>query len=111
MFGAGGDRDQGKRPLMGAIAAEKADTRDRHRRQSAQRESGRDPRRHSGGGAGATEIGDRGEAIRRAIAALQPGDVLLVAGKGHESGQIVGDRVLPFSDHEAVAAALKEKVA
>jgi len=42
---------------------------------------------------------------------LQPGDVLLVAGKGHESGQIVGDRVLDFSDHEAVAAALKEKVA
>jgi UDP-N-acetylmuramoyl-L-alanyl-D-glutamate--2,6-diaminopimelate ligase len=42
---------------------------------------------------------------------LQPGDVLLVAGKGHESGQIVGDRILPFSDHEAVAAALKEKVA
>ena len=53
----------------------------------------------------------RGEAIRRAVAALQPGDVLLVAGKGHESGQIVGDRILPFSDHEAVAAALKEKVA
>ena len=44
-------------------------------------------------------------------AALQPGDVLLVAGKGHESGQIIGERVLPFSDHEAVAAALKEKVA
>ena len=60
---------------------------------------------------GASEIGDRGEAIRRSVAALQPGDVLLVAGKGHESGQIVGDRILPFSDHEAVAAALKEKVA
>ena len=60
---------------------------------------------------GATEIGDRGEAIRRSVASLQPGDVLLVAGKGHESGQIVGDRILPFSDHEAVAAALKEKVA
>ena len=60
---------------------------------------------------GATEIGDRGVAIGSAIAALQPGDVLLVAGKGHESGQIVGDRVLEFSDHEAVAAALKEKVA
>ena len=59
----------------------------------------------------ATEIGDRGAAIRSAVAGLQPGDVLLVAGKGHESGQIVGDRVLPFSDHEAVAAALKEKVA
>ena len=60
---------------------------------------------------GAAEIGDRGAAIRGAIAALQSGDVLLIAGKGHETGQIVGDRVLPFSDHEAVAAALKEKVA
>ena len=56
------------------------------------------------------EIPDRGEAIRRAVAALEPGDVLLIAGKGHESGQIVGDRVLPFTDHAAVAAAL-EKVA
>ena len=60
---------------------------------------------------GATEIGDRREAIRAAIADLQPGDVLLIAGKGHETGQIVGDRVLPFSDHEAVAAALKEHAA
>ena len=59
----------------------------------------------------ATEIGDRGEAIRRAVADLATGDVLLIAGKGHESGQIIGDRTLPFSDHEAVAAALKEKVA
>ena len=57
---------------------------------------------------GAREIGDRREAIRGAIASLQPGDVLLIAGKGHESGQIVGDRTLPFSDHEAVETALKE---
>jgi UDP-N-acetylmuramoyl-L-alanyl-D-glutamate--2,6-diaminopimelate ligase len=57
---------------------------------------------------GATEIGDRAEAIRSAIAGLGQGDVLLIAGKGHETGQIVGDRVLHFSDHEAVAAALKE---
>jgi UDP-N-acetylmuramoyl-L-alanyl-D-glutamate--2,6-diaminopimelate ligase len=56
---------------------------------------------------GATEIADRGEAIRGAIAGLESGDVLVIAGKGHESGQIVGDRILPFSDHEAVAAALK----
>jgi UDP-N-acetylmuramoyl-L-alanyl-D-glutamate--2,6-diaminopimelate ligase len=55
---------------------------------------------------GAREIGDRAAAIRAAIDDLQPGDALLIAGKGHESGQIVGDRVLPFSDHEAVAAAL-----
>jgi UDP-N-acetylmuramoyl-L-alanyl-D-glutamate--2,6-diaminopimelate ligase len=111
LFGAGGDRDAGKRPLMGAIAAEKADavivTDDNPRSENpaAIRAAiiAASPR--------ATEIGDRGEAIRRAVAALQPGDVLLVAGKGHESGQIVGDRILPFSDHEAVAAALKEKVA
>ena len=60
---------------------------------------------------GATEIGDRGEAIREGIAALKTGDVLLIAGKGHEIGQIIGDRVLHFSDHEAVAAALQGKVA
>jgi UDP-N-acetylmuramoyl-L-alanyl-D-glutamate--2,6-diaminopimelate ligase len=60
---------------------------------------------------GALEIGDRGEAIRRAVGGLSRGDVLLVAGKGHESGQIVGDRVLPFSDHAAVLAALEGKAA
>ena len=60
---------------------------------------------------GASEIGDRAEAIRTAIAGLQPGDALLIAGKGHETGQIVGDRTLPFSDHDAVAAALAPRVA
>jgi len=60
---------------------------------------------------GAIEIGDRHEAIRSAVAGLGPGDVLLIAGKGHETGQIIGDRVVPFSDHEAVAAALKELAA
>ena len=60
---------------------------------------------------GASEIGDRREAIRRSVAALERGDVLLIAGKGHESGQIVGDRVLEFSDHDEVEAALREKVA
>ncbi|MGC1467271.1 MAG: UDP-N-acetylmuramoyl-L-alanyl-D-glutamate--2,6-diaminopimelate ligase, partial [Pseudolabrys sp.] len=53
----------------------------------------------------------RAEAIRAGVSSLQRGDVLLVAGKGHETVQIVGDRVLPFSDHDAVAAALKGKVA
>jgi UDP-N-acetylmuramoyl-L-alanyl-D-glutamate--2,6-diaminopimelate ligase len=111
VFGAGGDRDSGKRSLMGAIAAEKADavivTDDNPRSENpaAIRAAILAAAR------GAAEIGDRGEAIRRAVAALQPGDVLLVAGKGHETGQIVGEAVLPFSDHEAVAAALKEKVA
>ena len=60
---------------------------------------------------GASDIGDRAEAIKAGISALQPGDVLLIAGKGHETGQIVGDKVLPFSDHEAVAAALAARVA
>jgi len=60
---------------------------------------------------GATEIGDRAQAIRAGIASLKKGDVLLIAGKGHETGQIVGNRVLPFSDHEAVAAALRGLVA
>jgi UDP-N-acetylmuramoyl-L-alanyl-D-glutamate--2,6-diaminopimelate ligase len=63
------------------------------------------------GAKGATEIGDRAEAIRTAVAGLTTGDVLLIAGKGHEPGQIIGDRILPFSDHEAVAAALQGKVA
>ena len=57
------------------------------------------------------EIGDRASAIRFAIDHLEPGDALLIAGKGHETGQIIGDRVLPFSDHEAVAAALAPRVA
>jgi UDP-N-acetylmuramoyl-L-alanyl-D-glutamate--2,6-diaminopimelate ligase len=57
------------------------------------------------------EIGDRAEAIQKSIAALASGDVLLIAGKGHEVGQIIGDRVVPFSDHEAVTSALKGKVA
>ena len=93
VFGAGGDRDAGKRPLMGAIAARECRPRHRHRRQSAQRKSGRDPRRHPGRGAGRdARSATAREAIRTAIAALQPGDVLLIAGKGHETGQIVGDQ-------------------
>jgi len=111
VFGCGGDRDRGKRPIMGAIAVAKADrvivTDDNPRSEVPARIRAE----ILAGAAGATEIGDRGEAIRRAVAALEPGDALLIAGKGHESGQIVGDRVLPFTDHAAVAAALEEKVA
>jgi UDP-N-acetylmuramoyl-L-alanyl-D-glutamate--2,6-diaminopimelate ligase len=107
VFGCGGDRDKGKRPLMGEIAVKNADrvivTDDNPRSE--------DPAQIRAeimaAAPGATEIGDRAQAIRAAIAGLQTGDVLLVAGKGHETGQIVGDRVLPFSDHEAVATALK----
>ncbi len=111
IFGAGGDRDAGKRPLMGAIAAENADhvivTDDNPRSENP--ESIRAA--ILAAAKNATDIGDRAEAIRTGISALQPGDVLLIAGKGHETGQIIGDKVLPFSDHEAVAAALATRVA
>src|SRR5215468_1744109 len=109
VFGAGGDRDAGKRPLMGAIAAENADgviiTDDNPR--SEKPEAIRAA--ILAAAKGAREIGDRAAAIRAAIDELQPGDALLIAGKGHETGQIVGDRLLPFSDHEAVAAALASR--
>ena len=111
VFGAGGDRDTGKRPLMGEIAARKADviivTDDNPRSEN--------PASIRAAiltaAKGAEEIGDRAEAIRAAIAGLQNGDALLIAGKGHETGQIVGDKTLPFSDHEAAAAALAEHAA
>jgi UDP-N-acetylmuramoyl-L-alanyl-D-glutamate--2,6-diaminopimelate ligase len=111
VFGAGGDRDTGKRPLMGAIAAENADSvivtddNPRSENPAAIRSA------ILAAAKGARDIGDRAEAIRVAIAGLQPGDALLIAGKGHETGQIVGDRTLPFSDHEAAAAALASRVA
>ncbi|GJD54620.1 UDP-N-acetylmuramoyl-L-alanyl-D-glutamate--2,6-diaminopimelate ligase [Methylobacterium dankookense] len=109
VFGCGGDRDRGKRPLMGAIAARLADT---------VIVTDDNPRSEEPAGIraailaaapGATEIGDRAEAIRSAVRGLGPGDVLVVAGKGHETGQIVGDRTLPFSDHEVVRAAIAER--
>ncbi len=106
IFGAGGDRDAGKRPIMGAIAAENADhiivTDDNPR--SEKPEAIRAAIMATA--KGAREIGDRAEAIRVGIAGLAPGDALVVAGKGHEVGQIVGGTTLPFSDHEAVAKAL-----
>jgi UDP-N-acetylmuramoyl-L-alanyl-D-glutamate--2,6-diaminopimelate ligase len=111
VFGAGGDRDRGKRPLMGAVAAAKADriivTDDNPRSEDAAAIRAA----IIGAAPGAIEISSRHEAIRSAIAGLGAGDVLLIAGKGHETGQIIGDRVVPFSDHEAVAAALKELAA
>jgi UDP-N-acetylmuramoyl-L-alanyl-D-glutamate--2,6-diaminopimelate ligase len=108
LFGCGGDRDPGKRVAMGRIAAAQADrvfvTDDNPRSE--------DPalirRAILAGCPGAREIGDRRAAIRAAVAGLDPGDVLLVAGKGHESGQIVSDRVLPFDDAAEVRAALAE---
>ena len=107
VFGCGGDRDAGKRPMMGKTAAQLADcvvvTDDNPRSE--------DPAAIRSaileGAPGAQEIPDRREAIGACIAKLGPGDVLLIAGKGHETGQIIGKQVLPFSDHEAVAAALE----
>ena len=104
VIGAGGDRDCGKRVLMGRAAARFADevivTDDNPRSENPAviRKAILE------GCPEATEIGDRAVAIDSAIRSLAPDDVLLVAGKGHEQGQIVGDRVLPFSDHEAVLA-------
>jgi UDP-N-acetylmuramoyl-L-alanyl-D-glutamate--2,6-diaminopimelate ligase len=111
VFGCGGDRDIGKRPMMGAIAARLADqvvvTDDNPRTE--------DPATIRAAilqsAPGAIEIGDRREAIHASIADLRHGDVLLIAGKGHETGQIVGKQVLPFSDHKEVAAALAGRVA
>ncbi|MEP7029813.1 MAG: UDP-N-acetylmuramoyl-L-alanyl-D-glutamate--2,6-diaminopimelate ligase [Pseudolabrys sp.] len=109
VFGAGGDRDTGKRPIMGRIASENADrvivTDDNPRSENPASIRAAILAEAKG----ATEIGDRAQAITKSIAALQSGDVLLIAGKGHETGQIVGGKVLPFSDHEAVAAALRGK--
>jgi UDP-N-acetylmuramoyl-L-alanyl-D-glutamate--2,6-diaminopimelate ligase len=111
VFGAGGDRDRGKRPLMGAVAVANADrvivTDDNPRSENAAaiRTAILDA------APGAVEIADRRAAIRAAVADLRRGDALLIAGKGHETGQIIGDRTVPFSDHEAVAAALKELAA
>ncbi|WP_230530980.1 UDP-N-acetylmuramoyl-L-alanyl-D-glutamate--2,6-diaminopimelate ligase [Microvirga roseola] len=109
ILGCGGDRDRGKRPLMGRIAAEKADavvvTDDNPRSE--------DPAAIRAevmkGTPGAREIGDRALAIRTAVKELEPGDILVVAGKGHETGQIIGDRTLPFSDHDEVRAAIAER--
>lgn len=106
LVGAGGDRDRGKRPLMGQAAAEFADrvivTDDNPRTE--------DPASIRAavlqGCPGAQEVGDRAEAILRAVDALGPGDALLICGKGHETGQIVGDDVLPFDDAEQASLAV-----
>jgi UDP-N-acetylmuramoyl-L-alanyl-D-glutamate--2,6-diaminopimelate ligase len=108
LFGCGGDRDPGKRPQMGQVAAARADqvfvTDDNPRSE----EPAAIRRAILAGCPDALEIGDRRAAIRTAVAQLHEGDVLLVAGKGHESGQIVADRVLPFDDATEVRAALAE---
>jgi UDP-N-acetylmuramoyl-L-alanyl-D-glutamate--2,6-diaminopimelate ligase len=106
VFGCGGDRDRGKRPLMGRAAQEFADavivTDDNPRSE----EPAVIRREALAGCPGAREVGDRAEAISQAIAGLGPRDALVIAGKGHEEGQIVGKEVRPFSDRaEAVRVA------
>jgi len=107
VFGCGGDRDRGKRPLMGAVAMKLADdvivTDDNPRTEDAAAIRAE----ILAAAKGAREIGDRAEAIRSAVAELKTGDVLVIAGKGHETGQYIKGEVHPFSDREqAVAAAL-----
>lgn len=107
VFGAGGDRDRLKRPLMGQAAREFADvvyvTDDNPRSE--------DPAAiraevMAGAGPDAVEVGDRAEAILRGVDALQPGDALLIAGKGHETGQIIGHDIYPFDDAEQASVAV-----
>ncbi|MEQ1712997.1 MAG: UDP-N-acetylmuramoyl-L-alanyl-D-glutamate--2,6-diaminopimelate ligase, partial [Hyphomicrobium sp.] len=106
VFGCGGDRDKGKRPIMGRIAVEKADvvivTDDNPRSENPATIRAE----VLAGTAGAREIGDRGEAIAVAVAMMGKGDVVVVAGKGHETGQKIGDTVIPFSDHDEIRKAL-----
>lgn len=106
IVGAGGDRDVSKRPLMGQAAAQNADvvfvTDDNPRSE----EPATIRAAVMAGCPDATEVGDRAEAILRAVDALEPGDALLIAGKGHESGQIVGEDILPFDDAEQASVAV-----
>ncbi len=119
IIGAGGDRDRGKRPLMGAAAAEFADvvivTDDNPRSEDPAtiRAAVLDGVRGAGGADIMSEVGDRSEAILRGVDTLGPGDALLICGKGHETGQTVGNDVLPFDDVEQasiVVAALEGRI-
>jgi UDP-N-acetylmuramoyl-L-alanyl-D-glutamate--2,6-diaminopimelate ligase len=98
VFGAGGDRDRGKRPLMGEVAARLADqvivTDDNPRGEAPEAIRAA----VLSGCPGAQEIGDRAGAIEAALNDLGPGDVLVVAGKGHEQGQTISGTVYPFDD-------------
>ena len=109
IIGAGGDRDKAKRPLMGSAAEEDADivivTDDNPRT-----ENPAEIRKQILKGApNAKEIGDRGEAITAGIGMLDDGDVLLIAGKGHETGQMVGTKRLPFNDVAFAKAAAEAR--
>ncbi len=106
VFGCGGDRDKGKRPIMGEIAARCADvvivTDDNPRTERPEVIR----REILNAAPGAIEVGDRAHAITTAVRLLHKGDVLLVAGKGHETGQIIGSTTLPFSDHDTLRTAM-----
>ncbi|MFN0114632.1 MAG: UDP-N-acetylmuramoyl-L-alanyl-D-glutamate--2,6-diaminopimelate ligase [Paracoccaceae bacterium] len=106
VLGAGGDRDRSKRPLMGRAAAAHADlvyvTDDNPRTESPASIRAAVMQ----GCPAATEVGDRAEAILRAVDALRPGDALLIAGKGHETGQIIGQDIYPFDDAEQASVAV-----
>jgi UDP-N-acetylmuramoyl-L-alanyl-D-glutamate--2,6-diaminopimelate ligase len=111
VFGCGGDRDAGKRPLMGEVAARLADrviVTDDNPRSEDPAEIRKAILRGAAGADNVGEIGDRALAIARALAMLGPNDGLLIAGKGHETGQIVGAKTLPFSDSGCVRALLKD---
>ena len=115
VLGCGGDRDREKRPVMGALAAQLSDlvwiTDDNPRSEdpAAIRAAIMDGARGAEGGrATVIEEGDRRTAIRAAVAAARPGDVVVVAGKGHEPGQKVGTETLPFSDVDELEAALAD---
>jgi UDP-N-acetylmuramoyl-L-alanyl-D-glutamate--2,6-diaminopimelate ligase len=109
VFGCGGDRDAGKRPKMGAIAARQADivivTDDNPRNEDAAAIRAQ----VKAGAPNAAEIGDRAQAIREAIAMLKPGDAVLIAGKGHETGQLVKGVTLPFSDQDVARSVLEQQ--
>lgn len=111
VFGCGGDRDRGKRPIMGAIATELADvvvvTDDNPRSEIP----GEIRAAILKSAPGAVEIADRREAISHAVSLLGSGDTLIVAGKGHEPGQTIGTETLPFSDHDEVRRALEAQQA
>ncbi|NQZ73059.1 MAG: UDP-N-acetylmuramoyl-L-alanyl-D-glutamate--2,6-diaminopimelate ligase, partial [Dinoroseobacter sp.] len=106
VFGAGGDRDPGKRQLMGEAVKRNADvafvTDDNPRTEDPELVR----RAILAAIPEATEVADRAEAILRGVDALGPGDVLLIAGKGHETGQTVGDTVYPFDDVEQASVAI-----
>ncbi|SIT03774.1 UDP-N-acetylmuramoylalanyl-D-glutamate--2,6-diaminopimelate ligase [Roseivivax lentus] len=106
IVGAGGDRDAGKRPLMGQAAHDHADLVIVSDDNPRSEEPAAIRAEVMAGAPGALEVGDRAEAILRGVDALGPGDALLICGKGHETGQIVGDTVYPFDDAEQASVAV-----